>query len=249
MRVFAGPNGSGKSTIIKFVNEYEVNGRKINLGVYINADDIAVALKKKNFSFSQYQIQTTKKEFSEMALASGLIGERFTHEQFLASHRFYDNKILLKNESGEALAQIIADFLRKKLLQLKKKFSFETVFSHASKLAVMHQAQKDGYKVYLYFVCTKNPEFNIERVKVRVNKAGHDVPTALIRSRYKRSLDLLYDAAQLADRAYFFDNSGKKPLLFGSFKVEKGQKKWDKMKAKDVPDWFYQYYSLKAKKR
>src|ERR1044072_5530824 len=148
MRVFHGPNGSGKSTIIKFVNDYEVNGRKINLGVYINADDIAVALKKKNFSFSNYQIHTTEKEFCEMALTSGLIGERFTQAQFLSSYRFHGNKILLTGKSGDALAQIIADFLRKKLLQLKKKFSFETVFSHVSKSDIMRQAKEDGYKVY-----------------------------------------------------------------------------------------------------
>jgi len=250
MRVFAGPNGSGKSTIIKSVSKYQKNGRLIKFGFYINADDIAVDLQKNRFSFGFYQIQTTNEEFREVVLASGLIGNRFTEKQFSSSYRFLSNGILLRRmNSNEALAQIIADFLRKKMLEEKKKFSFETVFSHASKLDIMRNAQNAGYKVYLYFVCTESPELNIERVKFRVNKDGHDVPKERIVSRYKRSLDLLYNAAQLADRAYFFDNSGKKPVLFGSFKMEKGQKKWDEMKAEDVPNWFYEYYSLKAKRR
>jgi predicted ABC-type ATPase len=248
MRVFAGPNGSGKSTIINFVSEYQINNRVINLGIYVNADDIAAELIKKRFSFSAYKIQTTKKEFAEIALSSGLIGSVFTKEQFTASYSFHSNKILLKKtNANEALAQIIADFLRKKLLQQKEKFSFETVFSHSSKLDIMQKAQDAGYKVYLYFVCTENPELNIERVKFRVNKDGHDVPKERIVARYKRSLNFLYDAAQLADRVYFFDNTGKKPVLFGSFKVEKGQKKWSEMKSKDIPVWFYNYYSLKIK--
>ncbi len=36
MRVFAGPNGSGKTTIFKGILEEE----KIQLGIYINADDL-----------------------------------------------------------------------------------------------------------------------------------------------------------------------------------------------------------------
>lgn len=40
MRVFAGPNGSGKSTIIESVRKEVVGGFPVDLGEYINADDI-----------------------------------------------------------------------------------------------------------------------------------------------------------------------------------------------------------------
>jgi predicted ABC-type ATPase len=44
LRVFAGPNGSGKSTIIEDIRNTKVGGYNVDLGTYINADDIAQAL-------------------------------------------------------------------------------------------------------------------------------------------------------------------------------------------------------------
>lgn len=41
MRVFAGPNGSGKTTIFKEI----LRNSKVNLGVYVNADEIEMQLK------------------------------------------------------------------------------------------------------------------------------------------------------------------------------------------------------------
>jgi predicted ABC-type ATPase len=247
MRVFAGPNGSGKSTIIKSVREYMVDGHPLDFGVYINADDIAVALREDHFRFRSYSVRTTAKEFKQVVLASGLIGDRFTENQFRRSYNFSGDHIRLRRkDADEAIAQIIADFLRKKLLKKKRKFSFETVFSHPGKLEIMREARDAGYKVYLYFVSTETPEINIERIHKRVHDGGHNVPKDRIVSRYYRSLDLLYDAAQLAYQTYFFDNSGSQPISFAHFKLEQGRKNWDEMDLGVVPDWFYQYYSRKA---
>ena len=53
MRVFAGPNGSGKTTIFKGILSKE----KIQLGVYVNADEIEQELTQANtLSFTQYQL-------------------------------------------------------------------------------------------------------------------------------------------------------------------------------------------------
>ena len=156
---------------------------------------------------------------------------------------------MIRKESDERLAQIISDFLRKKLLGENRKFSFETVFSHSGKLDIMREAKAKGYKVYLYFVSTEAPEINIYRVQVRKEKGGHDVPAEKIKSRYERSLNLLYDAAQLAYQSFFFDNSLDRPKLFAHFKSGKKGKSWDKVKETDVPDWFRKYYSNKIPKR
>lgn len=72
----------------------------------------------------------------------------------------------------------------------------------------MREAQAIGYRTYLYFVATDDPEINISRVQWRVSQGGHDVPEHLIRSRYERSIGLLDDACAVAHRAYIFDNSG-----------------------------------------
>src|SRR5277367_4465638 len=73
MRVFAGPNGSGKSTIIKALREYRSQNSPLDFGIYINADDIADALRKGRFSFTPYEVTTTRNEFKTIALASGLV--------------------------------------------------------------------------------------------------------------------------------------------------------------------------------
>ncbi|MCL6261638.1 hypothetical protein M3O96_21250, partial [Aquiflexum sp. TKW24L] len=149
----------------------------------------------------------------------------------------------------ERIAQILADYLRKKLLALGKKFSFETVFPHKGKVDIIRKAKDEGYKVYLYFVSTEHPDINVFRVKkVRVPHDGHDVPEDKIISRYYRSMDLLYEAAQHCYQCYFFDNSteGKKQTLFAHFKLNaKGEKEWDNLDESNIPNWFKKYYSAK----
>lgn len=251
LRVFAGPNGSGKSTIINAVRNHQVKGIPVDFGVYVNADEIAQILREGTLSFSDYSIITTRKEFKYIALASGLIGNVFSEQEFNNSFVLAKNCIRMKKTgSEERLAQIIADFLRKKLLQERKKFSFETVFSHPSKLQFMQDAVSAGYKVYLYFVSTEDPDINVYRVKqVRVAEGGHDVPEDKIESRYFRSLELLYAAAQMAYQVYFFDNSrdGEEFSLFAHFKVAKGEKRWSDINVRLVPRWFVKYYSRKIK--
>ena len=74
----------------------------------------------------------------------------------------------------------------------------------------MRLAKQKGYRVYLYYVSTLSPEINVGRVRTRVAEGGHDVQVAKISSRYTKSLEQLYEAISLSDRAYVFDNSGKK---------------------------------------
>ena len=87
------------------------------------------------------------------------------------------------------------------------------------------------------------------RVEARKAKNGPDVPEEKIVSRYYRSLDLLYEACQLAYQVFFFDNSveGGNSVMFAHFKLQKGRKKWDKIDKKQVPLWFRKYYSEKIK--
>ena len=227
LRVFAGPNGSGKSTIIQSVKNTTINDRKIDLGIYINADDIAGLLRKNKFSFAPYQISVTKKEFIRFAESSGLLTAEFNKVLLQKLFKLKGKHLLLSTaKSPEQLAQLLARFLRECMLKEKKRFSFETVFSHPSNLDIMQSATDAGYKVYLYFVSTESPEINKYRVKLRVIQKGHDGPKDKIESRYKRSLELLYDAAEIAYQAFFFDNSSHdQPFkLVNHFKKIEGKK-------------------------
>lgn len=249
MRVFAGPNGSGKSTIIQGVRDYRIKEIPIDFGTYVNADDIADALRNNEFTFSKYSISATRSKLVSHALKSGLVNDAFPKIRFSTSFKFKGSHqlVLTKKKFAERVAQILADFLRRELLDSKKKFSFETVFSHPSKLAIMQEAKKKGYKVYLYFVATESPDINIYRVGLRKDKGGHDVSKRKIKSRYKRSLDLMHDAAQLTYQTYFFDNSGNEPQMFAHFKVSKGKKRWDPVNWGLIPKWFAKHYMDKIK--
>lgn len=63
----------------------------------------------------------------------------------------------------------------------------------------------------------------------------HNVPKDKIISRYKRSLENLFDAIKLTDRAYIFDNSGLEHLWI--CEITNGED--FEMKQDVIPGWFY----------
>ena len=246
LRVFAGPNGSGKSTVIKSIRETVINNRNLDFGTYINADDITVALNEKRFSFKAYKLKPTKEDIVKFAESSGLLSAQTDLLNLINSFALENSKVLLSDGiEADRLAQIIARFLREELLISRRRFSFETVFSHESNLDIMKRAVEVGYKVYLYFVSTESPEINKYRVKLRVKQGGHTVPEDKIESRYYRSLGLLKEAADIAYQAFFFDNSiDNQPYkLVGHFKKIGSQKRWDNIEDSEISNWFKKYYS------
>ncbi|WP_317195989.1 hypothetical protein [Litoribacter ruber] len=224
MRVFAGPNGSGKTSIIKAIRSTEVHaGRKLDFGIYVNADDIAQQLFSNGVNLSSLEIELNRKEFQDIVQGSGLINANFPYSRFSSCIKLSKNKIsILKKVAGqvddspyERIAQIIADYCRKKLLKERKKLSFETVFSHPGKVEIIKQAKEQGYKVYLYFVSTEDPTINVHRVKqVRVPQKGHDVPEDKIISRYYRSMELLYEASQYCYQVSYPLTPPQKKILY-----------------------------------
>ncbi|MEL6535554.1 MAG: hypothetical protein AAFQ98_09100 [Bacteroidota bacterium] len=250
LRVFAGPNGSGKSTIIKAVRDARPNGTPIGFGTYINADELAFMLKEGGIPLDQFGLQLTIDQILNILESSGLLNEQLSTDTLKGFLQVNSSAIVLhKPEWVEPVAQMIAYIFREILLSQHQRFSFETVFSHPSKLDIMRRAKEAGYKVYLYYVATEDPEINKFRVKhIRVPMGGHDVPAEKIESRYFRSLDLLYDAAQLAYQAYFFDNSddGGSHRLFAHFKVTGDQKNWTTPDNSRIPVWFQKYYFKKV---
>lgn len=127
-----------------------------------------------------------------------------------------------------------ADFIRQKLFEAGKSFTFETVMSFPDKVELLRKAQEKGFRTYLYYVATENPDINISRVHYRVKMGGHSVPEDKIVTRYQRSLDLLMDAVRFTHRAYIFDNSGDKHIWL----AEITDGRILEMKVDQMPAWF-----------
>lgn len=226
--MFAGPNGSGKSTI-KGVIEPEL------LGVYINPDDIEKEIANFDFlDFSFYDVATTADEVLPFFQQSPFLAEAGLADE-AGGLRFSDGKLSFYAVSVNSyFASVAADFIRKKLLDAGVTFTFETVMSHPGKVAILKKAQERGFRTYLYYVATEDPEINISRVENRVEAGGHPVPREKIVERYHRSLDLLADAVQYTDRAYIFDNSYHEKVWVAEVTAGNDLE----MKTDTMPHWF-----------
>lgn len=133
-------------------------------------------------------------------------------------------------------ASVVADFLRGKLLEQGISFTFETVMSSMDKVELLGKAQRQGFRTYLYYVATIDPDINIERIRSRVHLGGHPVPDEKVRSRYRRSLDNLVAAIRHSNRAYLFDNSASEPELLVEFSEGRVH-----AVAPHVPGWFKEW--------
>lgn len=228
LRMFAGPNGSGKSTI-KSLLSAEL------LGVYINPDDIQYQIQQHGFiDFSDYQITAMQNEIVRFFDTSFLIQKAglngLSKELKVEEDKLYVPTHLINSY----LASVLSDFMRQKLLHCKKSFTFETVMSSPDKIEHLKNAQKLGFRTYLYYIATDDPQINISRIEHRVKTGGHSVPKEKIISRYHRSINLLTQAIACTDRAYIFDNSTHHHVLLAE--VTNGSSL--ELKTDAIPTWF-----------
>ena len=87
----------------------------------------------------------------------------------------------------------------------------ETVLSTEKYRALVLAAKAHGFEIRLIYILLNSLELSVERVRLRVGKGGHHVPTTKIRQRRARSLQQLPWFLKNADLAWIFDNSGAKP--------------------------------------
>jgi predicted ABC-type ATPase len=229
LRMFAGPNGSGKSTINGVI-------RPELLGVYINPDEIEKTIRERGdfLDLASYRVRTAEKEILTFFQQSTLLEKADLLDEADAL-RFSDDKLSFFAVSVNAyFASVAADFIRQKLLVERVSFTFETVMSSPDKVAFLKKAQQFGYRTYLYYVATEDPDINISRVRYRVKMGGHPVPEDKIVSRYYRSLDLLKQAIGYTYRTYIFDNSGQQQVLVAE--ITDGHSM--ELKSGRMPNWF-----------
>lgn len=233
LRVFAGPNGSGKSTIINIVSN-----EGIHLGIYCNADDYKRDINRNHiFDFNLLGIILNEEHFINAIKESNLYN-KMEGNILLNNITFNKNVLYFASdyEVNDYFTSFLVSFNLCNLLDHCDKFSYETVMSHHSKIDFLKSAKHKGYKIYLYFVSLIDPQLNIGRVATRVNLGGHNVPSDKVESRYYRSMDNLFDAINIADKSYIFDNSHKQPKLIATVLNDKLE-----IQSSTVPLWFNKY--------
>ncbi len=100
-----------------------------------------------------------------------------------------------------------------RLIEEKKNFSFETTLSGLSYLKLINKAKEEGYAVTLFFVYLSGVDLARERVALRVNKGGHNIPGDVIERRYYKGLKNFLKYAAEANDWYIYDNSGSEYIL------------------------------------
>ncbi len=92
-------------------------------------------------------------------------------------------------------------------------FAFETTLSGLSYLRRIAQWRAAGYRISLFFLSLPNVETAIERVALRVQQGGHDIPEPVIRRRFAAGLENFHRRYKLAvDDWVLYDNTGAEPV-------------------------------------
>lgn len=98
-------------------------------------------------------------------------------------------------------------------LSVYRTIGVETVLSTDKYRKVVRQAKRCGYEIHLIYVFVDTVEIQLERIRLRVEKGGHDVPPDKVRDRRHRSIAQLAWFFGQSDQVWIFDNSGAEPKL------------------------------------
>jgi len=85
--------------------------------------------------------------------------------------------------AGRLMLQEIKLYLRR-----GEDFGFETTLSGRSYLSLIRRLKKRGYRVHIFFLWVPTADLALTRVRRRVMEGGHDVPEAVVRRRFDRSI-------------------------------------------------------------
>lgn len=134
----------------------------------------------------------------------------------------------------------IAAERRSELLAQSKSFVTESVFSHPSKLDLIREAKKIGYRIMVFHICVENPDLSVARVVERVKEGGHPVPETKVRQCYDRNGPLIRQAVLQSDVAHIYDNSklNRPPERMMSFTAGKLS-----FVTAQLPNWALKIYS------
>ena len=87
-------------------------------------------------------------------------------------------------------------------------FAFETTLASRTFASWLQGLKQKNYIVHLIYLWLHSEDLAIERVAERVRRGGHNIPEAVIRRRYKKSLYNFFNLYRpIADSWLMLDNS------------------------------------------
>jgi len=92
-------------------------------------------------------------------------------------------------------------------------FGFETTLSGKSYLRLLKELkQRKGYNIHLFFLWISSVKLALERIELRVQQGGHNIPEAVVRRRFDKGISNFFHFYQpVVDRWIIFSNSGDVP--------------------------------------
>lgn len=96
----------------------------------------------------------------------------------------------------------------------------------------MSDTRRAGYKTNLVYVGVDDALTALGRVRERVARGGHDVPSTIVLRRYAKSVANLVIAVPLFDRCFILDNTGNRHRLLAT--IDKGRVRHA---SRRLPDW------------
>ena len=92
-------------------------------------------------------------------------------------------------------------------------FGFETTLSGKSYLRLLNELkQRKGYNIHLFFLWISSVKLALQRIELRVQQGGHDIPEAVVRRRFNKGISNFFHFYRpVVDRWIIFDNSGDVP--------------------------------------
>lgn len=115
-------------------------------------------------------------------------------------------------EAGRIMIERIDELMSK-----GENFAFETTLATRSYVSKIKKAREAGYFVTLLFFWLENEELAIKRVKTRVKEGGHNIPVPVIKRRYTRGLQNLFELyLPLVDECVIADNTKNAPEIIAT---------------------------------
>ncbi len=121
------------------------------------------------------------------------------------------------------------------LINQNKSFAFETTCASKIFAKILDKCKENGYVVNIVFLWLPSFDLAIDRVRLRVLQGGHNIPTNVIKRRYKSGIVNLFDLyIPRADNLYIYNVSDNKHEIIAKKVSEKEMEIFDEASFKTL---------------